>query len=56
MTELPWSTDGIAVWELGGLVVLAGNNLFKHAPSLGELLADAALGGAPDPLLSPPPA
>jgi sarcosine oxidase len=46
VTELPWSTDGIAVWELGGLLMLAGNNLFKHAPALGRLLAGAALDDA----------
>lgn len=44
VTELPWSHDGIAVWELGGLLVLAGNNLFKHAPALGQALAGAAVG------------
>lgn len=44
VTELPWSPDGIAVWELGGLLVLAGNNLFKHAPALGQALAGAVVG------------
>ena len=44
VTELPWSHDGIGVWELGGLLVVAGNNLFKHAPALGRALASAALG------------
>ena len=53
VTELPWSTDGIAVWELGGLVVLAGNNLFKHAPALGRALAGAALGDGLAPILHP---
>jgi sarcosine oxidase len=53
VTELPWSTDGIAVWELGGLVVLAGNNLFKHAPALGRALAGAALGDGLEPILHP---
>jgi sarcosine oxidase len=45
VTELPWSPDGFAVWETGGLLVLAGNHLFKHAPALGRALASAALGG-----------
>ena len=44
VTELPWSPDGIAAWEAEGLLFLAGNNLFKHAPALGRALAAAALG------------
>jgi sarcosine oxidase len=44
VTELPWNPDGIAVWEAGGLLIVAGNNLFKHAPLLGRWLARAALG------------
>ena len=44
VTELPWSHDGIAVWEAGSVLFLAGNNLFKHAPALGRALAAAALG------------
>ena len=51
VTELPWSHDGIAVWERDALLVLAGNNLFKHAPALGRLLARAALGEELDPRL-----
>ena len=46
--------DAIGLWERDGVLAFAGHNLFKHAPSLGDLLADAALGGAPDPVLSPP--
>ena len=52
-SELPWSSDGIAVWDLGGLVVLVGNNLFKHAPALGRALAAAALGDGLEPILHP---
>jgi sarcosine oxidase len=44
VTELPWSADGMAVWEAEGLLALAGNNMFKHAPTLGRALAQAALG------------
>jgi sarcosine oxidase len=44
VTEVPWSPDGIAVWETGGLLFVAGNNLFKHAPALGRALARAAIG------------
>jgi sarcosine oxidase len=44
VTELPWGHDGLAVWEAGALLFVAGNNLFKHAPALGSELAAAALG------------
>ena len=50
VTELPWSPDGFAVWEIGGLLVFGGNHLFKHAPALGRTLAGAALDGVPDEL------
>jgi sarcosine oxidase len=46
VTELPWHEDGVGVWEAGPVLFLAGNNLFKHAPALGEALAVAATGGA----------
>jgi sarcosine oxidase len=48
VTELPWSHDAIAAWQVEGLTFLAGNNLFKHAPALGEALAHD--GGPPDDL------
>ena len=46
-----------AVWRTGNIHVLAGANLFKFGPLLGELLADGSpelspeeqLGGAPTP-------
>jgi glycine/D-amino acid oxidase-like deaminating enzyme len=44
VTELPWNPDAIAVWESGGLLIIAGNNMFKHAPLLGRALAAGALG------------
>jgi sarcosine oxidase len=47
VTELAWSHDGIGVWQADRVLVIAGNNMFKHAPVLGRSLADAALG---DPL------
>ncbi len=53
VTELPWSPDGFAVWELGGLLILAGNRLFKHAPAIGRALAGAALGDGLAPELQP---
>lgn len=45
VTELPWSPDGLAVWQADGLFFVAGHNLFKQAPALGRALAQAALGG-----------
>jgi sarcosine oxidase len=53
VTELPWNTDGIGVWESDGLLAIAGNNMFKHAPVLGRALARAALGEALPPALQP---
>jgi sarcosine oxidase len=40
VTRLPWGNDGVAAWTTSGITVLAGNNLFKLAPALGELLAE----------------
>jgi sarcosine oxidase len=53
VTELPWSADGLAVWEPDGLIFVAGNNLFKHAPALGRMLALAAVGEGLAPDLGP---
>ena len=39
---LPWGADGFAVWRAGAVDVLAGANLFKFAPLVGELLADGS--------------
>ena len=36
---LPWGADAFAVWRTGAIEVLAGANLFKFAPMIGELLA-----------------
>jgi sarcosine oxidase len=45
--------DAFGLWQRDGVLAFAGHNLFKHAPMLGELLADAALGAEPDPVLRP---
>jgi sarcosine oxidase len=37
---LPWGADAFAVWRTGKVAFLAGANLFKFAPLVGELLAD----------------
>ncbi len=61
VTQLPWSEDGIAVWEHEGLLFPAGHNLFKQAPGLGRKLAATAAGDPlperlrPESLLGSPP-
>jgi sarcosine oxidase len=50
-TKLPAGKDAFAVWATGDVVTIAGNNLFKFAPSLGPLLARAVLDGAVPSLL-----
>ena len=45
---LSWGADAFAVWRTGAIAVLAGANLFKFAPLLGELLADDAVELSPD--------
>jgi len=44
VTELEWGTDAFALWSAGGAHFLIGQNLFKHAPAIGEALAATALG------------
>src|SRR3954452_2546589 len=53
VTDLPWSEDGVAVWEAGRILFVAGHNLFKQAPSLGRALAGAATGDGLAPELTP---
>ena len=53
VSSLAWHEDGIGVWETGGILLAAGDNLFKHAPAFGRLLAGAALDGAVPDLLRP---
>jgi sarcosine oxidase len=50
-TTLPEGDDAFVLRERDGVLALAGHNLFKHAPRLGELLADAALDGTRHPVL-----
>jgi sarcosine oxidase len=52
-TRLPWSDDGFAAWQAGPVTLFAGNNCFKHAPVLGELLAESVLGGRVPAALEP---
>jgi sarcosine oxidase len=52
---LPWGADAFAAWRAGPVAVLAGANLFKFAPLLGELLADGRVDElAPDLRLGSP--
>jgi glycine/D-amino acid oxidase-like deaminating enzyme len=53
LTILPWHPDAFAVWEAGAVLVFAGHNLFKFAPLLGELLAEACRGSIPSELRPP---
>ena len=60
---LPWGADAFGVWKAGRVAVVAGANLFKFGPLLGELLADDsdelspehALGSATNPTAGSPP-
>ena len=45
---LPWGADAFAAWRVGGVDVLAGANLFKFAPLVGELLAEGSDELSPD--------
>jgi sarcosine oxidase len=50
-TPLLSGGDDVGVWALPGATVCFGNNLFKFAPLLGQMLADTALSGVvPEPL------
>lgn len=53
VTELPWGTDGLAVWQAGDAYFIAGHNLFKLAPALGKALARAVESGSVEPGLRP---
>jgi glycine/D-amino acid oxidase-like deaminating enzyme len=47
-------TEALGLYRAGGVAAFAGGNLFKHAPALGPLVAEALLEGRVDPLLTPP--
>lgn len=44
-TRLPGQADVFSTWQADGVTVFTGHNLFKFAPVLGELLADAVTEG-----------
>jgi sarcosine oxidase len=43
-TLLPEGSDNFGIWGAGPVLALAGDNLFKFAPLVGRMLAEAALG------------
>ncbi len=43
VTRLPWGDDGVGIWKSGQVYALAGHNLFKHAPVLGEALTESVV-------------
>jgi sarcosine oxidase len=45
---LPWGADAFAAWRSGNVTVLAGANLFKFGPLIGELLAEGSEELAPE--------
>jgi glycine/D-amino acid oxidase-like deaminating enzyme len=51
---LPWGGDAFAAWKAGNVCVLAGANLFKFGPLLGELLADDSDELSPEQALGTP--
>jgi sarcosine oxidase len=53
-TVLAGHTEALGLYRAGGVAAFAGGNIFKHAPALGPLLAEALLEGRADPLLTPP--
>jgi len=54
-TVLAGHTEALGLYQAGPVSGFAGGNLFKHAPALGPLLAEAVLEGRLDPVLAPPP-
>ena len=46
--------EAFGLYRAGRVAAFAGGNIFKHAPALGPLLAEALLEGRADPLLAPP--
>ena len=45
VTELPWSEDAVAVWRSPAASFVAGHNLFKQAPGLGQALVESVMDG-----------
>jgi sarcosine oxidase len=43
MSKLPAGSDAFHTWHTPGVTACTGHNLFKLAPVIGDLLAEAAL-------------
>ncbi len=46
--------EAFGLYRAGPVAAFAGGNIFKHAPALGPMIAEALLEGRADPLLAPP--
>lgn len=53
-TVLAGHPEAFGLYRAGRVAAFAGGNLFKHAPALGPMLAEALLEDRADPLLAPP--
>ncbi|HEU5472319.1 MAG TPA: FAD-dependent oxidoreductase [Actinophytocola sp.] len=53
-TQIPGLRDGIHARRAGPVTAIWGNNLFKHAPAIGEVIADAIVTDT-EPVLPPGP-
>ncbi|NDZ92622.1 FAD-binding oxidoreductase [Streptomyces sp. SID6673] len=53
VTGLPWGDDGVAIWQEGRVFAVAGHNMFKHAPVIGEAAAAAVSDGRVPPGFTP---
>lgn len=45
ITEVPWSPEGLAIWQSDNTYFVAGRSLFKYAPELGRVLAESVSTG-----------
>ena len=53
-TVLAGHSEALGLYRADRVAAFAGGNMFKHAPALGPMLAEAVLEGRVDPLLAPP--
>ena len=52
-TVLAGHPEALGLYRAGPVAAVAGGNLFKHAPALGPMIAEALLEGRADPLARP---
>ena len=53
-TVLAGHSEALGLYRADRVAAFAGGNMFKHAPALGPMLAEAVLEGRVDPRLAPP--